>query len=70
MRAPAERGGCGWGGSGAWFLGGYASADFNAKESGLVDVIYDTEKELFLGLRGLIELLPANNRENAYSSNE
>lgn len=48
-----------------------ASAKFHSEETGLVDFVYEDEKSLFVGLRDLIELLPANYEEEApYSAVE
>ncbi len=46
-------------------LNEYADAAFNAKESGIVDFVCDDESVLFSDIRELVELLPANNKEEA-----
>lgn len=46
-------------------LAEYADAAFNANESGLADFICDDEVGLFGEIRELVELLPANNKEEA-----
>lgn len=46
-------------------LGEYASAEFNASESGIVDFVCDDEQTVFTEIRELVELLPANNKEEA-----
>lgn len=43
----------------------YASADFNASESGLVDFVCEDDLSVIGGIRELVELLPANNTEAA-----
>jgi len=43
----------------------YASADFNAKESGLVDFVCENDACVLDCICGLVELLPANNAEEA-----
>lgn len=43
----------------------YASADFHAKNTGIVDFICDTEMQCLASIRFLINILPANNSENS-----
>ena len=38
---------------------------FNAKESGMVDVVLEEASQLFSSIRTLVELLPSNNKEEA-----
>lgn len=43
----------------------FASAEFNASESGLVDFVCTNDLEVLESIRGLVDLLPANNTEEA-----
>jgi len=47
----------------------FASADFNAAESGLVDFVCEDDSCVLHSIRDLIELLPANNLEEAPIAN-
>ena len=42
-----------------------ASAKYHSENSGMVDFVYETENEVFGGIRSLISVLPANNLEAA-----
>ncbi len=43
----------------------FACAKFNASQTGLVDFVCDNDNDVMNGIRELVELLPANNKEDA-----
>lgn len=43
----------------------YASANFHAEKTGIVDFVCETESECFSAMRNLVDLLPSNNLEES-----